>query len=215
MVWVRNHEKHNREPFFAVLKLFVFGATLGIAMALLLNGLFGVGIAQTGTLGIDSVVLATVIGAPFLEELSKGVGLGFTRRRMLELEDGIIYGAAIGLGFSATENLVYGLVAFQDGGLAPALTTEAARVFSSSLLHGGTTALLGFGYSKMVLRGDAFPTLLPFYLLAVVMHAVYNYLVLSRSWTGFAVAMVLVFAVAGYLRKQIRTLDAKPPHEVA
>jgi RsiW-degrading membrane proteinase PrsW (M82 family) len=206
-VWVRNHERHQREPWRAVFGAFLFGGTAGVAIALGLElvGAGGFGDAQHG-----GAFLMLVVGAPLAEELAKGLGLGLVRRRILELEDGIIYGACIGLGFAATENLLYGLQALRDGGLADAEMAIAFRVLSSTLLHAGSTALLGFGYSRLVLRRGA-ALLLPFYLLAVAQHALYNFLVGPQLLLGFGTAIAMVLVVTGILRRQIRVLDARPP----
>lgn len=207
MLWVRNHEKSDREPLRVVLGMFVYGGTLGviIALALILAFDYGIG-AQPGGL----TLLSLVVVAPVLEELSKGLGLGLVRRHVDEIEDGIIYGAAIGLGFGATENLLYGLQALSDSGLEHAATTIGFRVFSSVLLHAGSTALVGYGFARMRLQRKGLVVLLPYYLLAVLQHSLYNFLVGPQLLWSFAAAVVLVLIVTGLLRREIRRLDAQP-----
>lgn len=208
MLWVRNHEKTDREPLRVVLGMFVYGGTLGIviALALILSFDYGIG-AEPGGL----TLLSLVVAAPLLEELSKGLGLGLARNHVDEVEDGIIYGAAIGLGFGATENLLYGLQALSDAGLEHAATTIGFRVFSSVLLHAGSTALLGYGYAKMRLQRKGLLFLLPYYLLAVLQHSLYNFLVGPQLVWSFVAAVTLVLVVTSLLRRQIRRLDARPP----
>ena len=201
-VWVRNHERHQREPLGAVAGMFVYGGTLGIIIALILSLVFDVGFGATPFLGL-------VLVAPFVEELAKGLGFRFVRGRIRELEDGIIYGACIGLGFGATENLLYGLTAFFEEGLADAVWTISIRVLSSVLLHAGSTALLGYGYSLVRLRNRSLAPIVPFYLLAVAQHALYNFLVDLQILIGFAAAVVMVLVVTTILRRQIRALDAQ------
>lgn len=207
MLWVRNHEKTQREPIGAVLAMFVYGGTLGviIALALILLLDYGLG-AKPGGL----TLLGLVVVAPLVEESSKGLGLGLQRRRILEIEDGIVYGAAIGLGFAATENLLYGLQALDDSGLEAASLTIAFRVLSSVLLHAGSTALLGYGYARMLLRRQGPIALAPFYVLAVLQHALYNFLVGPQLLVGFSAAVAMVLVVTGLLRRQIRRLDGQP-----
>jgi protease PrsW len=207
-LWVRAHEQHRREPILAVLGLFLYGATVGVAMAIFLNEVFGLSLASASSSAVNATFLAVVVGAPILEELSKGLGLGLARRRMMELEDGIIYGAAIGLGFAATENILYTYTAWVEDGFGAGVVTAAVRSISSTLLHGGSSALLGYGYGLMILRGTILPTLLPYYLLAILQHAVYNALVISQTWAGFFAAVAMVIVVAAYLRKRIAFYDA-------
>lgn len=206
VVWVRNHERHQREPLGAVLGLFAYGGTVGVVIALALTLLFDAGFGASSGLNL----LSLVVIAPLVEELSKGLGLGLASRRIREVEDGIVYGAAIGLGFGATENLLYGLKALQDTNLEAAAVTIGLRVFSSVLLHAGSCALLGYGYSRMRLSGSPLVVLLPFYLLAVGMHALYNFLVGPQYALGFGAAVLMVLVVTGMLRRQIRRLDARP-----
>ena len=209
VVWVRNHERHQREPLSAVLGLFAYGGTVGVVIALALTLLFDAGLGASPS-GLN--LLSIVVVAPMVEELSKGLGLGLARNRVLEVEDGIVYGAAIGLGFGATENLLYGLKALSDtqNSLEAAALTIGLRVFSSVLLHAGSCALLGYGYSRMRLSRSPAVVLLPFYLLAVAMHALYNFLVGPQYVLGFGAAVVMVLVVTTLLRRQIRRLDARP-----
>jgi RsiW-degrading membrane proteinase PrsW (M82 family) len=209
VVWVRNHERHQREPLGAVLGLFAYGGTIGVVIALALTLLFDAGFGASPS-GLN--LLSIVVIAPLVEELSKGLGLGLASRRIREAEDGIVYGAAIGLGFGATENLLYGLKAFvdTDSSLEAAAVTIGLRVFSSVLLHAGSCALLGYGYSRMLLSGSSLVVLLPFYLLAVGMHALYNVLVGPQYILGFGAAVLMVVVVTTLLRRQIRRLDARP-----
>lgn len=211
MLWIRAHEKHEREPLRAVLITFLYGGSVGVGVAVLLHVLFEFGFHQTGTpIPISGAILAAVIIAPIVEEIAKGLGLGLVNREMDELEDGIIYGAAIGLGFAATENFVYGLTALAEGGFGSALTTILARVFSSMLLHASTTAIVGFGYGMAVRRGgvafEAFPHLLG----AMLLHAAYNFLVSIGGMIAFIAAVFIVLTTTGALRRRIKDLDALP-----
>jgi RsiW-degrading membrane proteinase PrsW (M82 family) len=185
--------------------MFVYGGTLGVASALLLSLVLDVGFGAAAP-----AIFSLVVIAPFAEELAKGLGLGFVKRRILELEDGIIYGACIGLGFGATENFLYGLSALLDQGITDAVVTISLRVLSSVLLHAGSTALLGYGYGLAKLRGANFAAIIPYYLLAVAQHALYNYLVSQRFLLGFVVAVAMVIVVTTLLRRRIRHLDSQP-----
>ena len=208
---MRRDELHHREPIRALLSSFLYGATLGVTIALFLNILFDVGF-PTGDAawGLDKVFFATIVAAPFIEEFAKGMGMGLARPRLRELEDGIIYGAAIGLGFAATENFVYGIDAWAEDGLRASLVTIGVRIFSSVLLHAGSTALLGFGYGIVRRRHGVVIEMLPYYLVAVLLHAVYNFLVAYQEWYGLGLAVVMVALVWQMMRRRIRALDALP-----
>jgi protease PrsW len=206
-LWVRNHEKSGREPLRTVFGMFVYGGSLGVIIALVFILALGhsIGIEPGGL-----TLLSLVVIAPLVEELAKGLGLGLVRGRISEIEDGIVYGAAVGLGFAATENLLYGLEALRSSGLERAAVTIGFRVVSSVLLHAGSTALLGYGFALMRLRGRGMVFLLPYYLLAVLQHALYNYLVGGQLLWSFVAAIAMVVVVTSLLRRQIRRLDAQP-----
>lgn len=210
-LWVRAHERHQREPLHAVLMLFVYGGTLGIALALLLNRIFRVQLVlPNDSFGFDATFFAVVVVAPVVEEVAKGLGFGLARRYIRELEDGIIYGVAVGVGFAATENFFYGLQALRDHGIELAMQAIAVRIFSSMLLHACASAILGFGYAVMLRRGGVVAQLLPAYLVAVIVHAGYNFLTVQDSWWAFGLAITLVLVTTGALRQRIRHLDGLP-----
>ena len=208
LLWLRSRERYDREPVGPVLGAFVYGGSVGVGVAVLLHILFDFGYRQSGgPFPLEDAFVAAVVIAPVVEEFAKALGLGRFRRRIQELEDGIIYGAGLGLGFAATENLVYGVTALLDGGFGDAIVTILVRVVSSMLLHSGASALLGFGYGVAVLRGRGLWSLLPYYVVAVLLHAVYNYLVSTRQLIGLAVAVIMVAYVATTLRRRIERLD--------
>ena len=208
-LYVRSRERHDREPLRAVVGAFLWGSSIGVIVAVVLHEVFAFGYAASGSgLAVSPDFVAAVIAAPIVEELAKGFGLRGPRRHIWELEDGIVYGAAIGLGFAATENLVYGMVALFDGGFGLAFGTVAIRVFSAMLLHAAASAMVGFGYGRMMLGVGSFGQLLGFYLLAVALHAAYNFLVGAGVAYGLVMAIVLVAVVMGAMRRTIEKLDA-------
>lgn len=211
-IWVRNHEKHQREPWLAVLKSFLYGAVVGTTVALILNTLFGTASYYYGLDGLFAAgFLTAVVAAPFIEEATKGFGLGFQRKMILELEDGLVYGAAIGLGFAATENLLYGVTAWQESGSSIAIKTVVIRAVSSTILHAGASALLGFGYARAVLtHGVGAVQVIPYYLLAVAIHAAYNLLVGLESLLALALAIIMVWVILSRVRRHITHLESMP-----
>ena len=205
MAWARARERHAREPFGAVLGIFAHGGTFGVAMAIALSVLLD------GALGGASTLVVAVAVAPLVEEATKGLGLLWVRRHVDELEDGLVYGLAVGLGFAATETFLYGLVRLGEESLAGAVVTVAARNASSLLLHAASSALVGFGYARLRVAGAPGASLLVAYLAAAGLHALYNVLVLTAGWVGFAAAVALVIVAVGVLLGQLRRLDRGAP----
>ncbi|HUV61305.1 MAG TPA: PrsW family intramembrane metalloprotease [Thermoplasmata archaeon] len=223
LVWIRNTERYSREPYGRLLLIFFYGAIVSVIIAIAFELVLTLAFSQNiervyEYLGenpsIPVIVLACVI-APFVEEAAKGLGIRRARRLMTELENGIIYGAAVGLGFAATENLLYESAALAEGGAQAFIATAVIRSISSALLHATSSSLLGLGIARKVLgKGGWFP----YYLGAVAMHSAFNFMasfgVLYEDrfgdvafMIGLGAALAIVFIGISLMRNKIRVLD--------
>ncbi|MCK4969912.1 MAG: PrsW family intramembrane metalloprotease, partial [Thermoplasmata archaeon] len=117
LVVARNWERYGREPYRRLLLCFAYGAVAAIIISIVLEILI-LGnlhrIDRIYQLG-DENFLGAVIVAPIVEECVKAFGLVLVLAYVLREEDGMIYGIGIGLGFAATENLLYELSALSVG----------------------------------------------------------------------------------------------------
>ena len=131
------------------------------------------------------------------------------KKELDELEDGLIYGAVAGLGFSATENLLYGWC-FLSEGLFVFLVLIIIRSFGGCLLHASATALTGYGYGKTIIRGKSILRVLPLCILAIFVHSFYNFLV-SLDIVGLVIslfaALIFVAISIRLVRNKIKSLD--------
>jgi RsiW-degrading membrane proteinase PrsW (M82 family) len=143
---------------------------------------------------LETLVIVCVI-APFVEEGAKAYGILRKSEILSDVEGGLVLGAASGLGFAATENLLYEVSALQEG-FAVFIVLALVRSVSSSLLHASASAVSGYGIARKEL-GAGFSAL-PFYLLAVGMHALFNLLasieVLMEGASLFGLILVVLFA---------------------
>lgn len=182
LVWIRNAEKHSREPYKVLLKIFVIGAALSVGLAMLLEVVLVIILNQNieriyQYLGehpsIPVIILVCVI-APFVEEFTKAVPVFRAKRRRLvtELENGIVFGAAAGLGFAATENLLYEGTAYLSDGMEAWAATVVLRSLSSALLHASASSVFGLGIARSALQRRSW---IPYYLGAVAMHGAFNF----------------------------------------
>ncbi len=213
MVWIRDTERYHREPWLPVLFCFAWGATIAIVASLFLEQILGISLAAS--LGDTSAYAfaMTVVVAPVVEEFTKPLALRFriVRRELDEIEDGFIYGAAAGLGFSATENLFYE-VSFLDRGIVVFVALVLLRTVGACLLHASATSLTGYGYGRSLLRRGG--SVLPYFGLAILAHAVYNFTV-SFQVAGVAVgvALALLFSLFAirWVRGRIKAFDRRHP----
>lgn len=226
MLVIKNTEKRGREPTGRTFSAFMRGATLSIFLALVIEMaliylIFDMDVARISDLlgenpGLDTLVLACII-APFAEELTKAFGILPYARRSRELEDGIVYGAVVGLGFAATENLLYETSAWMVGGVSVLVGTIIVRTVSSALLHASASAITGYGLAARRFLGKSW---VPYYLLAVLLHGVFNlaasagpFLEGSMGDYGYLVGLIVAIAIGvgafGWSRRKIRAIERK------
>lgn len=223
LYWVRNSEKHGKLSWSKLSVTFTWGAVFAVIMAVILSFLF------IEVLSMDSIqreyaplqnlqnptimtlVLVCII-APVVEEFTKMLGVFSVKDSMIEIEDGLVFGAAVGLGFAATENLLYESSAYFNQGLEAFITIVIVRSIASTLLHGSASAVAGFGVSKSKLYGKH--SVIPYYLVAVVMHGTFNYLAsASLLYKGdiplLALVIALIFSITAFklVRGKIKELD--------
>jgi RsiW-degrading membrane proteinase PrsW (M82 family) len=184
---VRFLDLYEREPIALVAIMFLWGAIGAAILASAGNS------ALEGELPRDvDVVYGPLVSAPVIEELAKGVALlvalfasrwAYRRFGLFEFDgvtDGIVYGAAIGIGFAFTEDLFYFFREARLAGVGDALDVFVDRrdfFGPATLRHGIWTATFGAGlglatHSRRWYGRLGWPAL--GLLLAMLMHAVNN-----------------------------------------
>ncbi len=179
-------DRYEREPLWIVLLVFLWGALGGTCLGCLLSAPFAA-VAQLVPIEGAPDVISAVIVAPFAEELTKAlvfIPLVLTFHFDNET-DGLIYGAAAGLGFAAVENLLYFYSALETGTSA-VLTLVIMRTLFSALVHCTSSAILGMAIGYARHRSGAGRWLkwpLIGYFVAVANHAMWNF---SASIAGLS-----------------------------
>lgn len=224
LIWIRNTERFGREPYGRLLRIFILGATLSVVTAVVLELLLMAVLSMNmdrvyEILGedqtLESLILAVVI-APVVEEFTKGMSVFRYRRLISEIEDGIIFGAAAGLGFAATENLLYESSVFFSDGISAAIQIAVLRSLSSALLHAVTSSVFGLGVARGIKERKS---LLPYYMGAVVMHGLFNYFASFGAMyeddygpesylIGLSAAFIIAIVGIAIVRAKIRQLDS-------
>jgi len=228
LIWVRRAEFFDREPVAPVLNVFLYGATIALGAAFviesLITGLLAKGVDVLSqffygaqfTLQIELFLLLVVIG-PIVEELVKASGLVVVYRRLNSIENGLVYGAAIGLGFAAMENVLYLGNALMSG-LEVFIVTAVARSLSSTFLHASATAVSGYGIARhRVMRGRTAKVGWGRYVIvAIVMHGTFNLLAsmgqifsIGPIMSLIGLALAISFAVISFrfVRERITAID--------
>lgn len=185
-------DRFEREPPHLLLLAFVWGATGAIAIALFMYG------AAVG-LGAPEFFVAH-LAAPIFEEGAKVVVvLVLYVRKRHEFDgvvDGIVYASMAGLGFAATENILYYSEAYREG-YETLQATWIVRGLMSPFAHPFFTSATGIGlgvarYARNGLVQIAAPT--AGFAVGVWLHTIWNASAPSHFLAVYVLVMLPAFA---------------------
>ena len=206
-------DRYDPEPGWALLLVFVWGATAACGFSATINSAVHASMGE---------VAASVLSAPFVEEFFKALALFamryFWKREFDGVVDGIIYATFVALGFAAVENVVYYARAARQSG--DALTgLFILRGLVTPWAHPLFTSMTGIGFG--VSRESTRPLLrwgapLLGYVAAVFLHFVWNgssvfstavnvplVVILLPLWFLFVVAFLVMVVVLVQRRGRI------------
>lgn len=191
-------------PLSKIALVFFFGGVIGCLVASVLLARF-IPTDSGGLFGSLSLTSALLVG--ICEELAKLVVvlpfLVLARRSYPTVMHGLVLGAAAGMGFAAFESMGYAFLALivPGGGLETMHETIRLRALLAPLGHGTWTAIIAAALWRERIAGR-FPltvNVLIAYLLAVVLHAMWDFLPPLRV-PGLGIPLtLLVLGVVGLL----------------
>lgn len=139
---VRFIDRWEPEPKSLLIFAIAWGAIAAVGITLL------VGLGISFLVGAQSDFESSVVQAPIVEELAKGLGVLLVfiigRRAFDGPVDGIVYGALVGAGFAFTENIQYFAISLLEGGEGQLTATFVMRGLMSPFAHAMFTSLTGF-----------------------------------------------------------------------
>lgn len=153
---VRRLDRNEKEPWRLVMVAAVWGAVVSTSLVVWAEAVWGAVAAQRLVPG-PALDASNAFSAGLFEELAKGTAVLLLylamRDEFDDVVDGILYGAAVGLGFNFMESLTYMThfyALFQDQGQDLALAAAASQWYSRQVLglffgHATYTALVGAG----------------------------------------------------------------------
>jgi protease PrsW len=198
LVWLS--DRYEREPPWLVLLAAVWGAVPAILLSCLTEVLVSLPFSMALGTG-PAEVIGTVLVAPAVEEVAKGMAILFVvvlyRREFDDVLDGMVYGAAVGIGFSFVEDAMYFVGALGQSGLGGGAWTFAFRNVAFVLNHSLFSAVtgIGFGIARAFHKDLAARIGWPLLGLAVAigLHATHNALA-QFAMPGFVLALLLHWA---------------------
>lgn len=116
----------------------------------------------------------------------------YSKREFNQIADGVFYGVTLALGFSLVENVLY----FYKLSSAPIIifaSVSFIRGIATMLLHITTTGYIGYGLGKMKFTvGHDKSIILKFLFLAILLHSLFNVLVLLPDGLIFAFSILFL-----------------------
>lgn len=177
LVWYFYHkDKYEPEPAKYIAITFFYGAIVSVGIAMFLERLASYIFPQ-------AALFIALISAS-IEEPSKALAIRipYDSKQMDGLMDGVVYGVTAGLGFAATENLLYGL--------GFGIQVTLIRIILTPFAHGAWSAIVGVGYG---LKAEGYVrSIIPFLLLAMFMHFLWNFLIFMSSDNMLYLLLILL-----------------------
>lgn len=192
-------DRYEREPLSKVIKHFIWGAVGAVILAVA----FSSALIYSTNLFISSpaanTFIATVIIAPFAEEIVKALFLFYSSRKNYfdNLTDGLVYGGAIGLGFGMTENLLY-FNEYNDS-VSQWITVVIMRTIFSAVMHAIATSTVGAFLAKAKFSLNSKKYIYPLIGLSFAMffHAAWNFS-LTFEFTFYIGMLFMIFLISSF-----------------
>lgn len=146
-------DRNDQIPWSNYLGCLMWGATVGCGLSLVVNTFFGEALKLLAS-PEEATNLVAVFVAPLVEETAKGMGLlvlfWILHDEFDNVLEGMVLGAASGLGFALVENVVYDVGFLQQAGAGGLFLMGSFRSVCNALIgHPVYTAMSGAGLGLM------------------------------------------------------------------
>ncbi|MCS7173665.1 MAG: PrsW family intramembrane metalloprotease [Armatimonadetes bacterium] len=203
-------DRHEKEPGWLLLGALLWGGVVATFFSLVFNTVGSVFLQL-----LFGPQLGRQLSAPFLAPLTEETSKGFAvllifflwRREFTNTVDGLVYGALAGLGFAATENILYFAKAIREGGLTGLTLGFVLRAVVGGLGHSVYTACTGagLGYARETMGPARYVAPVAGYFCAVFLHFLWNLLasfalpaaVRSVGDAGLLLVPLMAFVIEG------------------
>ena len=142
IIFYTRKDKYDPEPPSRLIYAFILGI-IAVIPAVILS------ILGALLVGFNEVFLSIII-APVMEEIAKLFFVIYLAKsnHFDGPLDGLIYGAMVGAGFAAAENVLYGFTAVLGDGISTGITLTAIRSVTQIVGHPLYTGLAGVGVGE-------------------------------------------------------------------
>lgn len=186
------HDRGQKEPISALwiaVGMGILGVVIGLMLELVL--IPASALSATASLG---TLFAGSLGVGVIEEACKFVPLAlfiFPKRYFNEHTDGVIYFALAGLAFGLPEHLLYTVELGAGAGVG--------RIILAPFFHAATTGIVGYFLAKRKLAGKSLAGIAPVLIVFMLVHAVYDFGLLSKRPAFMALSVGIAFSLSAAL----------------
>ncbi len=185
-------EEIHPEPKWLIFFTFVAGAAaaiLAFLAELFLNGVLG-------DAGIIPLSFASLLILGFVEELFKFGAAYFSVHKNPAFDapvDAMIYAIVAALGFATVENLGAITGSYSGAALITDIFQVATfRFIGATLLHALTSGIVGYYWAKSMRGRGRGNLILGGLLIASLLHAAFNYLILSYGYVTYPIILLVI-----------------------
>lgn len=200
-------DRYQREPFLELAKAFFYGViSAGIAIVFE-TALSYMSLVPSEPTTLLQATWKAFVGAAIPEELAKLLMLWLLLRRSKYFDerfDGIVYAVCIGMGFAATENIIYlfsNLEQWQSVAVGRAMFAVPGHFFFA--------VAMGYFYSMVYFGDMSWRKSARIFWVPVLLHGTYDALLMMREvgtmWSGILLICFYIFCfkMLKYGRKRI------------
>jgi len=199
-------DRYDREPIWLVLTVFLWGAIFAAGGSYVTNTIGHVLLSVFLSGGPAAEWITVMFVAPLVEEpLKAAILLVVAMTPWFDnTTDGFVYGAAAGLGFAMSENILYFSRA-AEASINVWFSTVLVRTATSGVMHALATSIVGaaLGWAKTKTSDIRIVSLLMGFATAVTIHTIWNGLIVIGQVTGsqmfwldlaiFIIEFILIF----------------------
>lgn len=197
LIGIRWVDRWEPEPRLTLLFALLWGAGVSTVLSYWGNNAVAEAVHRMGLSQFGQMAISSAIGAPVIEEVTKGLGvllIFLVRKRFFDGPvDGIVYAATVAAGFAFIENILY-FMQFQS------VLGEVfvGRAIMSPFAHVVFTAMIGLtlGVAARLRSKAAWVALFPLGLLmAIALHGLWNFSALTSAYMFLYLALQIPFFV--------------------
>ena len=205
VLFVRWLDRYEKEPLTLAAGAFLWGSVPAVALSIIAELVLGLPFSGEGCTQFCTIVQSAAI-APIVEEVVKAIALLglvlFFRDEFDGVLDGVIYGTLVGFGFAMTENFLYFIGSFTEGGWDGLWTTVILRSGAFGLTHAFFSGLVGAGFGFAIGAKPGSPRhAIPMVALAgaIGFHALHNFGVSIAAESPLGLGLAVLNYITGVL----------------